>query len=315
MDDLDIKICRALITNSDLFPYSNPLKYSLREVARKLQVDHLTVSNRFNRLQEKGFISGWKVVPNPSLFGYRMINILVDTPFKSSKQDMIRKLKLIHGVVNIVDHLGESLGITLLYDSDESRSSTIELISRITHAENVIQFHLNFPPGKTNRFTDTDWAIIRNLENDGLKSYVQVAKEIGLSPKTVKNRLVKLQLDHALMIVPAFDIANMEGMIGMFLFYSYTSHEMKSTVDQEVLSHFDGSYIWAALSDPERAYLILVAPKMASVKSYLEWIKQQPGVASAGVQIAVESFNLRSKTRELFQRRAFLDQKSPLRPT
>ena len=102
-------------------------------------------------------------------------------------------------------------------------------------------------------------------------------------------------------------------MIGMFLFYSYTSHEMKSTVDREVLSHFDGSYIWAALSDPDRAYLILVASKMASVKSYLEWIKQQPGVASAGVQIAVERFNLWSKTRELFQRRAFLDQKSPLR--
>jgi DNA-binding Lrp family transcriptional regulator len=187
LDDLDIKICRALITNSDLLPYSNPAKYSLREVARKLQVDHLTVNNRFDRLKEKGFISGWKVVPNPSLFGYKMINIIVDTPIKSAKQDMIRQLKLIHGVVNIVDHHGDSLGITLLYDSDESRSSTIELISRITHAENLIQFRVALPPGKTNRFTNTDWAIIRILENDGLKSFVQVAKEIGVTPRTVKN--------------------------------------------------------------------------------------------------------------------------------
>ncbi|MDA4129508.1 MAG: hypothetical protein OK457_01945 [Thaumarchaeota archaeon] len=99
------------------------------------------------------------------------------------------------------------------------------------------------------------------------------------------------------------------------MFYTYTSHKMKSVVDQAVLSHFDGCYLWAKLSDLERAYLVLVAPTMASVKSYLAWTKQQPGVASVGVRIAVESFNLWSKTRDLFQRRAFLDQSSRQIPT
>ena len=68
----------------------------------------------------------------------------------------------------------------------------------------------------------------------------------------------------------------MEGMIGLILYYSYTNHEMKSAVDQSMLSHLDGSYIWAALSDSERAHLIMVAPKMAAIKSYVEWTKQVP---------------------------------------
>ncbi len=310
MDELDVRICRALNTNRDLFPYSTPLKYSLREVARKLQVDHLTVINRFKRLQDKGFLSGWKVLPNPSLFGYKMTHLLIETPPKSPKEDMIRKLRLIHGVVLLMDYMGNSLGINLFYDSDQSLSRTIELISRITNAENVIQFAIAFPPSKTHQLTDTDWAIIRSLENDGLKSYVQVAKEIEFTPRTVKNRLQRLELESALMILPTFDIASIDGMIGAFLYYSYADQGMKSTVDRAALSHFEGSYLWATVSDPERACLILVAPAMSSIKPYLEWMKQQPGVASAEILIVLEGINLWSKASELFRRRSVLDQES-----
>jgi len=76
-------------------------------------------------------------------------------------------------------------------------------------------------------------------------------------------------------------------------------------VDQAILSHFDGSYLWARLTDAERAYLILVAPTMASVKAYLEWTKQQPGVASARAEIVVESINLWEKVSELFRHSCF----------
>jgi hypothetical protein len=74
-------------------------------------------------------------------------------------------------------------------------------------------------------------------------------------------------------------------------------------IDQAILSHFDGSYLWARLTDPERAYLILVSPTMASVKAYLEWTKKQPGVASARAEIVVESINLWEKVSELFQQK------------
>jgi DNA-binding Lrp family transcriptional regulator len=312
LDELDVRIFRALISNKVLF---SPLKYSLREVARTLQVDHLTVRNRFKRFQDEGFLSGWQVLPNPSLFGYGMTNILVDMPSNAPKEDAIRKLKLIHGIVHLLDFIGNSIFIILFYDSEQSLSRTIELISRITNAENITQVRVGFSLGNASNFSDTDWAIIHNLEDNALKTYVQVAKEVGLTSRTVKNRLQRLEHESALIVVPTFDIAHINGMIGLFLFYSYTSHKMKSVLDQAVLSHFDGCYLWAKLSDLERAHLVLVVPTMASVKSCLEWTKQQPGVASVGVRIAVESFNLWSKAWELFQRRAFLDQSSRQIPT
>jgi DNA-binding Lrp family transcriptional regulator len=129
-----------------------------------------------------------------------------------------------------------------------------------------------------------------------------VAKELGLSARTVKNRLLKLETNRALIIAPTLSIAAIEGMVGLILFYSYTKRELKAEVDQAILSHYDGNYLWANLTDPERAYLILVAPTMASVKSYLKWMKQQPGVASARAEIVVEEIHAWSKANEIFQR-------------
>ena len=84
---------------------------------------------------------------------------------------------------------------------------------------------------------------------------------------------------------------------------------MKDPVDQAMLSHFDGSYLWGALTDPEGAYLILTAPNMVSVRQYLRWAKQQQGVASARIEIVVEGVNFWSKAAELFSAPAtkFLD--------
>lgn len=108
------------------------------------------------------------------------------------------------------------------------------------------------------------------------------------------------------MIPPVLDIASIDAMIGLILYYSYLRQEIKNVVNQAILSHFDGSYLWARLTDPERAYLILVAPTMASVKAYLEWTKQQSEVASARAEIVVESINLWEKVSELFQQQNIL---------
>lgn len=126
LDELDVRIFRALLTDNISAPFSPHLKTSLRGVARKLNVDDVTVRNRFKRFQDQGFLSGWRLLPNPTLFGYRMMNVLVDTPPKSPKSLMMAKLELIRGTVVLLDYQGDSLGIVLFYESDQSLSQTIE---------------------------------------------------------------------------------------------------------------------------------------------------------------------------------------------
>jgi len=54
--------------------------------------------------------------------------------------------------------------------------------------------------------------------------------------------------------------------------------------------------------DPEHAYLTLVVPSMVFVKPTLDWAKQQPGVASARVEITVEAIDLWDNASELFSK-------------
>jgi DNA-binding Lrp family transcriptional regulator len=300
LDELDVRILRALVNNRTSAPFSTQVKTSLREIARTLEVDDVTVRNRFKRFQEKGLLSGWRLIPNPGLFGYKMMMLLVDTAPKSPRDDMIRKLKLVQGTVVILNFHGDSLGVILFFGSDQSLTRTIELISRITNAENITRIRAPFPQSEAKQLTETDWAIIRNMGKDALKSQVKVSQELGFTTRTVRNRLQKLERERALMIPPKVNLAATDGMISVILFYSYTKSEVKSSVDLAMLSHFDGNYLWSRLADPEVAYLVLVIPSMVLVKQILDWAKEQPGVASARVEITVEAIDLWDKVRELF---------------
>ena len=309
MDELDVRIFRAILTGSLSAPFSTRLRASLEEVAQRLHADDMTVRNRLKRFQEEGFVSGWTLLPNPSLFGYGMTVVTVDAS-PGPKEDMLKELKLVHGVVSILDFQGDSIGLILLHASEETLSHTVELISRITHAENITRIRIRFPTPLWSRLTDSDWAIIRNLEKDALKPYTQVAKELGVTPRTVKNRLQRLERQNALVLHPTLDIASVDRMVCIVLFYSYTNHEMKNAVDQAMLSNFDDCYLWGTLTDPERAYLVLVCSSQAFVKQHLKWTKRLPGVASARIHIVVESINLWEKAIGLFQEPSALLQSS-----
>ena len=306
MDELDVRIFRALLTDKLSAPFSTHVRASLRQVARDLGVDDVTVRNRFKRFQERGFLSGWRLLPNPNLFGCGYSVLLVDIPPKSSKDDLVERLSSVPGVVVILEYYGDSLGVNLFHDSEQSLARTIESISRITNAEGITRFRVFFPPPQGTHLTDTDWAIIENMGGDAWKSHVQVAKELKFTARTVKNRLERLQAQNALVIPPAIDIASLDRTIGVVLFYSYSRKEEKRAVDSAMLAQFDGSYLWARMTDPERAYLILVAPTMASVKAYLDWARQRPGIASARAEIVVESLNFWDKAKGFFRRENLL---------
>lgn len=304
-----MRIFRAILTGSLSAPFSTRLRASLEEVSQKLHADDMTVRNRLKRFQEEGFVSGWILLPNPSLFGYRMTVVILDAS-PGPKEDMLNELKLVHGVVTILDFQGDSIGLVLLHESEQALSRTVELISRFAHAENVTRINVKFPAPLLSRLTDADWAIILNLKKDALKPYVQVAKELGVTPRTVKNRLQRLERQNALVLHPTLDIASVDRMVCLVLFYSYTNHEAKSAVDQAMLSHFDDSYLWGTLTDPESAYLVLVAPTQASIKQHLKWTRRLPGVASARAQIVVESINLWERAIDLFRQPSVLLQSS-----
>jgi DNA-binding Lrp family transcriptional regulator len=271
---------------------------SLRTIASRFGADDTTVRNRYKKLQESGAMSGWKLMVNPTFFTCKLGEVMVDVESEVTKTDMIRKLKLVDGVIMLMNFYGKSMWIMFTYNSDESYSRTVELVSRITNAVTMTKARMTLPQSATERLTETDIAIIRALSNDARKSYILVAKELGLSPKTVKKRVDALRKDNTIFTFPSLNIGRVRGLIPVSLSYVYSNKEAKSSVDREVLSHFEGSYLWGGFSDPNNGFVMLSAPTMADIQDFLDWAKSQPGIASARTDIPIEQFSFPEKLVE-----------------
>jgi DNA-binding Lrp family transcriptional regulator len=299
LDELDVKIFRSLISESVIAPSNTEVTSSLREIARRLGADDMTIWKRFRKLQEAGCMSVWRLVANPTMFGYKAVDLRVEVQPESAKADMIRKLRLVHGVIRIVEFYGPGLQILLLYNSEESRSRAIELISRITSTEKMKQFRQALPMSLTKRLTGTDMAIIGALTTDARKPYVTVAKELGLSSRTVKSRIDKLRSERTLFAVPELNMGDIPGVIPAVIYYSYTAGDVKDSVDRAMTSHFDASFLWGVFSIPDQAYVVLSLSSMAELQGTLSWAMEQPGVARAQLDIFAGCTSFPEKMGEL----------------
>jgi DNA-binding Lrp family transcriptional regulator len=309
MDELDVKILRSLISERAVSPSNANVKLSLRGIAAHLGADDMTVRYRYNRLQESGCMSIWSLLVNPAFFGYGVAELMVDVQPEAGKPDMIRKLKLVHEITGMVNFYGKAITIYMIYNGDESRSRTIELISRITNAEKITQSRMPMPRTETKHLTETDVAIIRALSKDARKSTVLVAKELGLSTKTVSKRVDKLRKENTILPLPILNIASIPGIIPIYLSYVYTKSEVKTSVDREIISHFDAGYMMGSFADPDVGNIVIGAPTVSDVPKILESAKSQPGIASARVDIATETFMFPEKLIELLELR---HEKAPL---
>ena len=300
MDELDVKILRALISESRASPSSAEVRLSLRAIAARIEADDMTVNYRYKRLQKSGALSDWHLILNPSFFSRSVLDVVVDVQPESEKADMIRKLKLVDGVFMILNFFGRALKILTMYSTNESRSRTVELISRITNAERITQSRMPLPLSRTKLLTETDVKIIGALSKDARKSSALVAKELGLSTRTVRNRTDRLRTENTIFTFPSLNIYGIPGLIPVYLSYTYCNGA-KSSVARAMLTHFESSYLWGGFYDPDRGFIMLDAPTMGDVPRILEWAKSQPGIASALVDIPTEQFSYPEKFTELLQ--------------
>ncbi len=303
MDELDVKILRALITESAVAPSTIQVNESLRSIAARIKADDKTVNYRYKRLQESGALSGWQLIVNPAFFGCQLMDMTVDVQPESAKSDMIRKLKLVHEIVGMFDYYGRALKLILMFNSTESRPRIIELISRITNPERVVQFRWVLPQCRIDRLLETDVAIFRALSNDARKSFVQVSKELGLSTRTVRNRVINLRQTNTVFVVPTLNFGGIPGLIPVYLSYSYSKQREKGEVDRAMRSHFETSYLSVGFTDPESGWILLSASTMNEVREHLEWAKGQPGIASARTDILVRNLMFPEKLIELLEHR------------
>jgi DNA-binding Lrp family transcriptional regulator len=188
--------------------WGSPGRWNVRRsyvaVARSLGVDEETVRNRLKRLKEGGFLVGWRILPNPSLFGRSSVLQHLAFDGNPTKGEAISRLREMEGVVVVASFYGSDLLITLFDDAERTASKRLATLAPKGQAA---EWHGMNLPTTSFRMTHTDWQIVSLMLRDAERSVSEVAAEVRLSARTVKRRLDGMMAASAILIVPIIDQA------------------------------------------------------------------------------------------------------------
>jgi len=132
MDTLDVRIFRELWQSSVVPPLESDIRRSYRSMAKKLRIDEFTFRNRVKRFQQSGLLKGWLLITIPTLVDMRVGQIWLDVRSPLTKDDLIKELSLMPGVIAIMDCYGSTLTLVIMYESENAVKKQLELIARIS---------------------------------------------------------------------------------------------------------------------------------------------------------------------------------------
>lgn len=287
MDRLDIGVLRELLLDENTLTLQTDVRKPFRDIAKKLRVDDDTVRNRIRGMEDVGLIRGWKLGLNPTLFGYQAEYVWVDVNPPADKEEVIRAARRVPRVIGIQVYFDDVIGVSLAYARREELDKEILRLRDAAHSRSNVTAKTPFLPCRL-RLTDTDWVIVKSLRRDPRKSYLEVAKGLGISRRTVKRRAERMIRGRALWMLPELDLRRLEGGVLASLSVYYPP-EAKQGVDRQIYERYGEYCIYAQSTLPERGWFLFIVPNLAVAKEVQLWASALEGVKTGFVK-AIEQF-------------------------
>jgi len=255
-------------------------KKSYTEIASKLGVDEETVRNRIKHLRDSGFLLGYRIVPNPALLGRAFASLHIEFKDRDSKQAAIPRLARTGGVINIGSTYDKSVLVTLFADENQDFQKLIADVGIDGQVSQVPRLGLRTT---SYRMTRLDWEIVSLMLRDAERKLDEIAKQLKVSTRTVKRRLNMMMDEAAIFAMPIVDLRKTEGI--SYQLRVQVEPDKKSQVEKQVTSKI-GNVVFRASDSQNGSIFGFTGANVAEGNEILEWVKDQPGVESATMNIA-----------------------------
>jgi len=184
LDDLDISILKMLTTNSRTSDHS---------IARKLQVTTNTVKNRVRNLMKEGVLLGFETHLSATFFNATHCWLSAQLYGSELQQKTVEEIGKIDKVSFIMPTTENLMLISMDFFNSTDLDNTIQQMSKIkeiTGIDTLIYSSQHFR--KKIDISPLDWKIIKSIRFDSRRSPSEIAKECGVSTRTVNRRLRRL---------------------------------------------------------------------------------------------------------------------------
>ena len=285
MDRLGIGILRELLIDESTLTLQPDVRRPYCDIAKKLLVTEDTVRNRVHQMQQSGLIRGWRLGLNPTLLDQKMEYVLVDVNPPSSKEEVVQTARALPGVLGVQNFVDNTIGITLAYAEREELDTIITRLKRKARSQDSLSIKLPFLPCKMS-LSDTDWRLVKAIQSDPRKPYGEVARELGISRRTVKRRANRMMKGHAFWLLPELDLKKLDGVMA-HLSVTYPPG-MKPEIDREIFHKYETLMVMGHSALPEYSWFAFVVPNVGAADDIRAWTSKLKGVVSARVSIPGE---------------------------
>lgn len=283
MDHLDLGILKGLLLNNGVPPGNPVLRRSFRSTGKELGVDQGTIRRRMKAFQERRMLKGWYLGISPGLAGHDAVHAWFKVDGDAAKSQLIERLLAVKEVERVCNYLGPKVSAVLLCRKGAECGRLMKRIGERTGQEVTLlkQVLVRVP---VYRPKETDLAIIASLRRDPWKPYSAVAKELGVSSRTVKRRVSRLSEDGAVYMLPIVDLKAMQGVIPVELVVDYVPTESKTAANEIIVPYLKEGLVFCDLHGPY-GYFALVVTNVSQVERIVRWVKQQKGVEDARADV------------------------------
>lgn len=303
MDALDITILRELGIEPFIGWGKRTRGQRTSEIAKRLGKSVQLVKDRIARMEADGVIVGYRVFPNLGHLDLSLTVHHVMSPEVPSPERM-QRLSAVDGLLKMVWFLDSGLCLGLAHSTDQERQRRNEVLSRLIDADErpKVLYECRFPE-VARRLDRLDWRIMAALSEDARRPLAAVADEVGVTVKTVRNRLQAMRNEGSL---DEFVIVDFSRVSGIVPFQLAVWHDEDVSPGPRLVELFEDRYL-AHFDPPEGAYAPFVvrifAYTPAEVQALVRAANDVAGVTRVEPQMATGGYDNSDWVWELVGRR------------
>jgi len=218
MDEIDLRIIQEFIANS---------RITYRELAGKLGLSVNSVHKRVQAMTEPGNIKEFSVHLAPKALPHIFIRVC-GTSATTLMDETVAKLGKNPNTSMVAVSSNNSLHVVGVLRDVSDVSGYVNFVTREGLIKNMTVRLLDMPKSRAASgvsLTGLDYRIINSMLHDSRKQAVDVSAELGVSAKTVKRRLERMEENEMIYYRVVFDHASLGGIFTLLDLY------VKSGVD------------------------------------------------------------------------------------
>ena len=155
---------------------------------------------------------------------------------RNSRRKRFSKIRRLDGVHSIVDFRGKELAVLMYYENSDSLEKKVKQIEAICQSQRLALWNSPFPRPDLH-MKKLDWKIANTMREDSWRDLDDVAKQLGLSTRTVQRSLSALKEGKAIFVHRPPNADSVTGLMCNFLVY-FSDAEKKRAGDYVVHSTF-----------------------------------------------------------------------------